>query len=99
MVLGSVRRVCGAGRVVGAQFHDGLAGDSEPELRRLAAHEGGEVTGNDESAFMVDHGMHVLTHVLDDFRPGTGDLVLPHGLPALDRRHDPAAGPARGTHR
>ena len=33
VILGSVRRVCGAGRVVAAQFHAGPAGDSEPELK------------------------------------------------------------------
>ena len=47
-----------------------------------SAHEGGEVTGNDESAFMVDHGLHVLAHIPDDFRPGTGDLVLVEAGPA-----------------
>jgi hypothetical protein len=33
---------------------------------------------------MVDHGLHVLAHVLDDFGPGTGDLVLVEGGPAGD---------------
>jgi hypothetical protein len=29
----------------------------ESAAPHLAAHEGGEVTGNDESAFLVDHGL------------------------------------------
>jgi len=42
----------------------------------LAAYEGGQVTGRDEGAIMIDHGLHVLAHVLDDIGPGAGDLIL-----------------------
>src|ERR1700722_11565078 len=47
-----------------------------------AAYEGGKVTEDDEGAVMVDHGLHVLAYVLDDFGPGTGDLVLVKAGPA-----------------
>ena len=48
----------------------------------LAAHKGGQVTEGDEFALGIDHGLHLLAHVLDDIRPRTGDPVLVMGRQA-----------------
>jgi transaldolase len=59
-----------------------IAAELDRHRRRLAADERGEVAGNLEGAVTIDHGLHVPAHILDDFRPGPGDLVLVEAAPA-----------------
>src|SRR5262245_29947711 len=54
----------------------------EPRRDRLAADEGGEVTGGDEGAVVVNRCLHLLLNLVDDFRPGAAGLVLVEVGPA-----------------
>lgn len=49
---------------------------SATTARPLAADEGGKVTGGREGSLVVDDGLHLPAHVLDDIVPGAGGLIL-----------------------
>src|SRR4029077_10119183 len=54
----------------------------EPDRLALTADEGSHVAIADEGALVIDHGLYILADVLDDFRPGTGGLMLVEAGPA-----------------